>query len=409
MSSLNYIDLFAGAGGLSESFTRSGYRPIAHVESDPSACRTLQTRAVYHWLKAKGNIDKYYGYLSGEISWNDLIEDTPPDVLESVIQMAIGRQTVDRIFTQIDHLTRGRKVNLVVGGPPCQAYSLVGRSRDPNRMKNDPRNYLFNYYAKFLERYKPEAFVFENVTGLFSAGPYFEMMIRLFESRRIGYRVAWKVLDASQLGVLQKRKRVIIVGRRGKGSFAFPDIPALENGWQVHRDLFADLPAIQPGERNRFVKYSGKSSEYLERFGIRNGVDYVTQHIARNHNDRDLEIYRIVISQWLSSAKRIKYNELPERLKTHQNQRSFLDRFKVVDPHSHSHTLVAHIAKDGHHYIYPDLKQVRSLSVREAARIQSFPDDYHFEGGQTAAFRQIGNAVPPLMGDAIAKMVELVL
>ena len=117
--------------------------------------------------------------------------------------------------------------------------------------------------------------------------------------------------------------------------------------------------------------------------------------------------YKIAINKW-EKKERLRYPDLPDILKTHKNEKSFVDRFKVVDPNGFSHTMVAHIAKDGHHYIYPDRKQVRSISVREAARIQSFPDDFFFEGGRSAAFRQIGNAVPPLMASAIAnKMINL--
>ena len=152
------------------------------------------------------------------------------------------------------------------------------------------------------------------------------------------------------------------------------------------------------------TKYKTKTTEYLNQFELRNGVDFVSQHIARPHNDRDLEIYKIAIKKW-QKKERLKYPDLPSELKTHKNEKSFVDRYKVVDPDGYSHTMVAHIAKDGHHYIYPDTKQVRSLSVREAARIQSFPDDFFFEGGRSAAFRQIGNAVPPLMAEKIANSI----
>ena len=148
-----------------------------------------------------------------------------------------------------------------------------------------------------------------------------------------------------------------------------------------------------------------KINEYLKKTETRNGIDYTTQHITRNHNDRDLEIYSIAIDKWLNDRQRLKYNDIPKKLQTHKNTEAFLDRYKVIDPTGHSHTVVAHIAKDGHYYIYPDLKQVRSISVREAARIQSFPDDYFFEGGRTAAFKQIGNAVPVNMAYAIGAQI----
>jgi DNA (cytosine-5)-methyltransferase 1 len=122
-----------------------------------------------------------------------------------------------------------------------------------------------------------------------------------------------------------------------------------------------------------------------------------------------LNIYKIAIKKWLKKSERLQYPDLPSELKTHKNESSFVDRYKVVDINGLSHTMVAHIAKDGHHYIYPDSKQVRSLSVREAARIQSFSDDFFFEGGRSAAFRQIGNAVPPLMANTIAKSIKELL
>ncbi|MBV6466899.1 MAG: hypothetical protein PGMFKBFP_02226 [Anaerolineales bacterium] len=144
---------------------------------------------------------------------------------------------------------------------------------------------------------------------------------------------------------------------------------------------------------------------------LRNGIDVLTQHVTRPHTEQDKEIYRIVVEKWERERERerLNYNDLPETLKTHENRDAFLDRFKVVaDNMPYSQTVVAHIAKDGHYYIHPDIEQNRSISVREAARLQSFPDDYYFEGikegqNRTAAFKQIGNAVPPLMVEKIAR------
>lgn len=394
---LNFIDLFAGAGGLSEGFAREGFHAVAHVEADIHACSTLKTRLAYHYHKEKKSLKRYYDYLRMKTSREDLWAGVPSNLLDSVIHEEISRDTLKRIYSKIDRLIGSEKVDLLIGGPPCQAYSLVGRSRDPNRMVGDARNYLFRHYAKFLKRYEPRFFVFENVLGLLTAGNerYLIEMRKLF--RQVGYETDFRVLNAEEFGVLQRRRRVVIIGRRGNEAFDFPKLKTIKNDWQIKKDLFADLPPLRPGEEMDIAVYSSPTNSYLRNTKTRNGLPFTTQHITRNHIERDLEIYSIAIKKWLNERSRLKYNELPQHLKTHRNEAGFLDRFKVVDPIGHSHTMMAHIAKDGHYYIFPDLKQVRSLSVREAARIQSFPDDYFFEGGRTAAFKQIGNAVPPLM------------
>ncbi len=406
---MNFIDLFAGASGMAEGFIRSGFTPIAHVEMNEEACYTIKTRTAYHFLKSKNQLPTYNDYLAGKIDREDLYKKIPTDLLNSVLHKEISAKTIGKIFSSIDNMLNSKKVDLIIGGPPCQAYSLVGRSRDPNRMEGDKRNFLFRYYAQFLVRYKPKYFVFENVLGLQTAGnkKYLNEMLQLFSE--IGYSTDMQVLNAEEYGVLQRRRRVVIIGKRGKKKFYFPELEKIVNNWEIKKDLFFDLPKLKPGEELQIAKYTKPINEYLKQTETRNGVDFVTQHITRNHNERDLKIYSIAIDKWLNGKKRLKYDELPKRLQTHKNILAFLDRYKVVDPSGHSHTVVAHIAKDGHYYIYPDKKQVRSISVREAARIQSFPDNFYFEGGRTAAFKQIGNAVPPLMGLAIAKKIKLLL
>lgn len=407
--SLNYIDLFAGAGGLSEGFIREGFFPLAHVEMDKSACDTLTTRLAFHYLSKNNNLNSYYAYLKKQITREQLWNLIPDTLISSVINVELSARNNDNIFLTVDKQLNSKKADLIIGGPPCQAYSLVGRSRDPKRMRWDRRNYLFRYYAEFLNRYKPKFFVFENVLGLLSArySHYMNSMLKLFSD--FGYSIDYKVLNASDYGVLQNRKRVILIGRKGKSKFDFPQVQGIDNPWKISKDLFFDLPPLKPGQSMEIVSYQKKNKEYLEEFEIRNGNNFTTQHITRNHNDRDLEIYSIAIEKWLKERRRIKYNELPQRLLTHKKTDIFLDRFKVIDPTGHSHTIMAHLSKDGHYYIYPDLKQVRSISVREAARIQSFPDDYFFEGGRTESYKQIGNAVPPLMAQAIAKTIKTLL
>ena len=327
--------------------------------------------------------------------------------LDNVINASIGDDNTS-IFNRIDELTKGREVDLIIGGPPCQAYSVVGRHRINKLEADDPRNLLYRQYARFLKKYNPKVFVFENVLGILSAeeGRYFNNIKVYF--RTLGYELESRVLNTSDYGVLQNRKRVIIIGWKKGSDFSYPELIAESNPYTV-ADILEDLAYLKPGDQNNITNYASDTNEYLEKSAIRNGADFVTQHVARTHNDRDLEIYKIAIDKWLNGKERLKYGDLPERLKTHKNQNSFVDRFKVVDINSYSHTVLAHIAKDGHYYIYPSTEQVRSLSVREAARIQSFPDDYYFEGGRSAAFKQIGNAVPPLMALKIAEEIKRVL
>jgi len=397
----NFIDLFAGAGGLSEGFIQAGFEPIAHVEIENSACNTLRTRAACHYLKANNYYKIYISYLKGEITREQLYLSVPKDILDAVINLPIGDEHNETINQQIKKSLGKRKVDLIIGGPPCQAYSLVGRSRSKTKMEGDPRNYLFIQYAEYLERYKPKMFVFENVLGLKSAkgGHYLEEMEKIFNKK--GYKIKLHTLEARNFGVLQNRKRIIILGWQKNKNISVPNLEeiAIESNYLV-KDLLIDLPVINAGEgADRFLKYKTETTEYLKSHALRNGIDILTQHIARPHREQDKEIYKIAVQKWNKKQERLNYNDLPERLKTHQNRTSFFDRFKVVASDlPYSQTVVAHIAKDGHYYIHPDIKQNRSISVREAARLQSFPDDYYFEGekegsNRTAAF----NAVPPLM------------
>ncbi len=406
MGNLDFIDLFSGAGGLSEGFIEAGFKPIAHVEIDKKACDTLETRLIYHKLSSENKTEKYYDYISEKMTREEFIKDFGNSELSnSVINIPIGSDTNEIIFEKIDKLANGKQIALIVGGPPCQAYSLVGRSRDKDGMKNDPRNFLYKEYAKFLKKYQPLVFVFENVMGLITAekGSYFKNMQAYF--KRIGYELDYTIQKSENFGVLQKRRRIILIGWQKGTDFQYPKFDRFNEQFTVSQ-ILSDLKKLKPGDQENVTNYAKPTTPYLEKFELRNGVEFVTQHIARPHNARDLSIYKIAINKWLKNSERLKYPDLPTELKTHKNETSFVDRYKVVDINGLSHTMVAHIAKDGHHYIYPDNKQIRSISVREAARIQSFPDNFFFEGGRSAAFKQIGNAVPPLMAQEIAKKIR---
>ena len=404
---LKYIDLFAGAGGLSEGFIRAGFDPIAHVEMNNDACDTLKTRTAFHYLKENNSIDVYHNYLKGIISRDELWSKIPTELINSVSNTEISAETLPFLFEKIDKQVGKSQVDVVIGGPPCQAYSVAGRARDPNGMSDDPRNHLYKYYVEFLKRYNPKMFVFENVPGILSAnnGGYLDLIFK--EVRAAGYELDKKVLNAKHFGVLQDRKRVIIIGWRKDLNLKYPNFEEKEPQYAILKDLFSDLPKLQNGQGAWGISnYAGKTTPYLERSGIRNGIDFTTQHIARRNNDNDLEIYKIAVNQWVNEKRRLNYAHLPERLIKHNNTTSFTNRFQVVNHVGVSHTVVAHICADGHYYIHPDIAQNRSITVREAARIQSFPDDYFFEKSRTTAFKQIGNAVPVLMAEGIAKKIK---
>lgn len=406
MDELNFIDLFAGASGMSEGFIRAGLSPISHIEMDKYACDSIRTRAAYHFLTKNGKEELYINYLKGKISREELYNQVPKKILDSVLNIEITDDSIKSIFAEIDKTLNDKKVDLIIGGPPCQAYSLLGRHQE--NIENDPRNKLYIQYGRFLKKYEPKAFVFENVPGLLSAnkGQHFKNLKAYF--RKIGYEVYHDTLNAADYGVLQARKRIIIVGWKKNNDFGFPEIKKVIEEFTVN-DIFQDLPKLKPGDAMQVAQYTIPKNEYLQKFELRNGVDFVTQHISRPHNERDLKIYKTAIKKWNKNEERLKYPDLPQELKTHKNETSFTDRYKVVNGNGVSHTVVAHIAKDGHYYIHPDVKQCRSISVREAARLQSFPDDFFFEGSRSAAFKQIGNAVPPLMANAIAKSIKELL
>ncbi len=410
---MNFLDLFSGAGGLSEGFLRAGFKAIAHIEVDQYACKTLETRSAYYYLKNHNMMNIYRNY---QRSYNEndkmrkkarenFLSRIPKDSIEPIINEEISNETLPEIFKIIDERMEQCNINevdVVIGGPPCQAYSLVGRARDKNGMKNDERNFLYKLYIKFLIKYQPKAFIFENVPGILTAfeGKIFKNIKAYM--RRAGYNVEARDIDASNLGVLQNRKRVIIVGWRKDLKFCYPELKLIKSNFLVS-DILKDLPKLHAGERSIGYEYNEITNECLMKSKIRFPSDILTHHIARRHSERDLKIYKIAVEKWNQKKERIKYTDLPEKLRTHKNLTSFLDRYKVVaGDKRYSHTIVAHISKDGHHYIHPDIFQNRSLTVREAARIQSFPDDYFFEGPRTSNFTQIGNAVPPLMAEKLA-------
>lgn len=416
MAKLRYLDLFAGAGGLSEGFIRGGFIPVSHVEMDTAACYTLKTRLAYKWLKKQGKNQIYDSYLNGEITRDRFYSEVPDRVLATVLNYEISWKNIEKIYEKVDKNLKGKKIDLIVGGPPCQAYSLIGRARDENGMLGDERNYLYILYGEFLKRYKPKYFVFENVLGLLSAKDtdgqlYFDKMRKLF--KECGYKTEYRILNAADYGVLQNRKRIILIGKYGENQDFYPDIPQEERRYKVE-EIFRDLPSLQAGEgQTQLVETLDYKGTYLYESGIKQvNRQRITSHSARPNTDKDKEIYKIAVTLWDNEQKRLSYVDLPEHLRTQLNMDSFLDRFKVVASNVEcSQTVVAHVAKDGHYFIHPDIQQNRSLTPRELARLQTFPDDFFFESmsgkaSRTPAFKQIGNAVPVCLAEKIAKALK---
>ena len=394
---LTFIDLFAGCGGLSEGFYKQGFYGLTHVEYDHYACESLRTRT------------KYYGYSEDKVS-----------VLEKDI-------TDEDIIEQIEFEISNSEVDLLIGGPPCQSFSSLGRAKDENGMQDDPRNYLFESYEKILNHFTPKVFVFENVTGLLTAKLGKEKTVNLI-LRRLGkdYKLIKDpnkmVLNSCDYGVPQVRKRVILIGVRKDIKIEPTEIyneiikthynPKSSEKERYNKkkyvtvkDAISDLPSIMPGEGEKQIKHSVKSwNNYLTKIRSKN-ENILLDHVSRTHNEKDRKRY------FEMSKNKWTFKELLEKKPSlnHIKQRVFNNSYVVQFWDKPARTIIAHLYKDGNQFIHPDHKQERTITPREAARLQSFPDDFVFEGSRTQQYKQIGNAVPPLMAEAIAKSIKKVL
>ncbi|MBJ7277767.1 DNA cytosine methyltransferase [Marinobacter salarius] len=518
---IKIIDLFAGPGGLGEGFsafqTDSGSFPfkiVASVEKEESAHKTLTLRAFYRQFLGQEVPDAYYSYLSSteKVSAETFFSERFPKKWAAAKRetlggpKALGSEDHEEIFFEIERAIKGHSgPKLVIGGPPCQAYSLVGRARNKGikgyNAEEDKRHFLYQEYLKVLDLVQPDIFVMENVKGLLTAKVNGESIFekirkdlqcpaRALNSTReeieyellplacpledlggLGdFRNKDFVIRAEDFGIPQARHRVILLGVRKnvrksniQGELlarwrsethitpgqVLADLPRLRSGltrckpndFKSWRDNLYDgfskvygalsfseaaqdkaqwayeSASHDPGQGGRFVPLSGDEAprmpDWLKDWYKDKAMTGVINHQARNHMPEDLHRYLFASCHAsVNKGASPRSADYPENLApAHKNWKSsnFVDRFKVQAENRVASTVTSHISKDGHYFIHYDPSQCRSLTVREAARIQTFPDNYFFEGTRTQQYVQVGNAVPPLLANRIASAVYFLL
>ena len=395
---LNTIDLFVGCGGLSEGFEQSRkYKMIGAVEWEPSPVKELRNHLKNRWG----------------------IQDSEERVLQFDIQRTeeLFNGWKDKKFGEskgLDALVGNRQLDVIIGGPPCQAYSVAGRIRDEHGMREDYRNYLFESYLKVVQHYKPRVFVFENVPGILSAKPgdgsvrIIDLIQKAFADA--GYAVlpdlSNAIIDMTEYGVPQNRKRIIILGvsKEHYGDKAEAMVEKFYSSYLPEykiekkatvRDAIGDLPKLRPLDEP--ISYLGRKLSHSVSDPLING------HISRFHNKRDIELFKFLEEDIASG--RMKYTSA-KSLKTLYTKltgkTSNVHKYYVLRWDEPSNLIPAHLFKDGLRHIHPDPEQARTITVREAARLQTFPDDYYFNCSQTDAFKMIGNAVPLLFAKKVA-------
>ena len=399
MSKIKTVDLFAGCGGSTEGFAQSGlFETLACVEWESAQCQNLTKRLKEKWSMT----DADQRVIRFDIQRTE-------ELLSGFSDEKYG------ISAGLDALV-GSNLDLVIGGPPCQAYSIAGRIRDEHGMKNDYRNFLFESYLRIVEHFKPKALVFENVPGLLSAKPGDTPITELIQKQfsEAGYAIISDlknaVVDVSDYGVPQKRKRVIILGLRKEiygdqspiliKKFYEEILPSYKlEKKKTLRDAIGDLPGLYPAEK--VVIYDGRKTAHT----IASTV--VKNHISRYHNQRDIQLFSMLAADIESGANQYLAIEARKALYTqHTGKTSNIHKYNVLKWNEPSTTIPAHLCKDGLRHIHPDSRQARTITVREAARIQTFPDDYEFIGAMTDQYKMIGNAVPPEFARRLALAVH---
>jgi len=361
------VDVFCGCGGLSEGFKQAGFRPVLGIDIDKHAVATYSRHNDGRGLVADVT----------EVSGKDIIERS-------------GRKTID----------------VMTGGPPCQAFSTVAvakwRSLGRPSTMSHPVNQLYQEFLRLVLEVNPKFFVMENVGRMFSIDG--GQVIRDVESTlRDRYRVSFYKKDVAGFGVPQHRRRALVIGNRL--GVRNPELEETHAHGEDNkkplvtvRDAIADLPRIRAGGGLNAMEYTAPTKISAYASALHSKSSYIHNHVARMHNDRDLEIFRM-----LKPGKSIK--DIPGKYNPYRKD-IFLDKYKKQPWRRPSSTVLAHLSKDGLMFIHPDKSQNRSITPREAARLQSFRDDFIFEGPRTKQYSQIGNAVPPMFAQAIAKQIR---
>lgn len=346
MSTLNVLDLFCGAGGLSYGFECAGFDILVGIDNDAKALETFE-------LNHKGSKS-----ICGDITQITYDEHIKP-------------------------LLGGKEIDVIIGGPPCQGMSLSGP-----RKFDDPRNKLYLSYIRLVKEIQPKAFVIENVPGLVGlfGGQIKDSIIEKFTE--MGYRIEYKILCSADYGVPQSRKRVVFVGTK-VGSFEYP---AINPNVVTCSMALSDLPALENELGEEVSEYAMPPQNQYQQL-MRSRSNVVLNHVAASHSDKVKKIIALVPDGG-------NYKSLPEEYRKSRNFHVAWTRFASNKPAPTIDT------GHRHHFHY---KYNRVPTVRECARLQSFPDDFKFLGNKTQQFRQVGNAVPPLMAQAIAEQVKEML
>ena len=398
-----FIDLFAGCGGLSEGFLQTGrFEALAHVEWEKPMVDTLRNRLITKWGESEKDAKKRVVLFDIQKT-EELVNGNWSN--ESIAKYGSDNSDVVK-KTGLKGIVGKNHVDLIIGGPPCQAYSIHGRATDKNSMNDDYRNYLFESFCKVVDAFRPKFFVFENVGGLLSAKPGgIPVRKRIFDAfTSIGYQIRTPedmpkaLYDAVNFDVPQHRPRVIILGVRAESNLDLDELyKSIDNEKDLSntltvRDAIGHLPALYP------LSEQMKEGRYIRSHQL-NPIKEITLHESRNHGIRERNIFK----EWVENdMNHISHKAMIDYYYKKTGHKTLYQKYKNLEWDKPAHTIVAHLSKDGYMFIHPDAKQQRSISVREAACLMTFPMDYQFLGSSSYNYKMIGNAVPVNFAKAIA-------